>query len=162
MRPSRISRNSSVRSVTKSGGRPSRSERGRELFGRDRDVAEVPSRRLADLGRGVREGEEPRPGHLVPLPDVAIVGQRGDGDVGDVVDVDERLGHIPGRERQLPVEHRLDEKALTEVLAEHARPHDRPVDAGALDGLLGAPRAVLVPAREQDEAPDAARRPPGA
>ena len=130
-------------------------ERGRERFGGDRHVADVASRRLADLGRGVREGEQPRPGHLVPLPDVAIVGQRRHGDVGDVVGVDERLGHVPGRERQLPVEHRLDQKPLTEVLAEHARPHDRPVDAGTLDGALGALRAVLVPAREQDQAPNA-------
>ena len=118
LRPSRISRNRSVRSVTKSGGRPSCSSARRELLGGDRHVADVPSRRRADLGRGIREGEQPRPGHLVPLPDVAIVGQRGDGDVGDVVGVDERLGHVPGRERELAVVDGLEQEPLAEVLAE--------------------------------------------
>ena len=57
------------------------------------------ARRLGDLGGRLGEGQQPRTGQLVELPDVTVVGERGHRDVGDVVGVDERLGDVspPGR-----------------------------------------------------------------
>ena len=47
------------------------------------------------------ERQQPRAGQLVDLARVPVLGQRRDRDVGDVVDVDERLRHVAGRQRDL-------------------------------------------------------------
>jgi hypothetical protein len=82
---------------------------------------------------------------------VAVLGQRSDGDVGDVVCVDERLAHPVDRQRDLAAEHGGQEEALVEVLVEPARPDDRPVrrtPAGLLARAAPPPR----PTGEQDQA----------
>jgi hypothetical protein len=56
-----------------------------------------------------------RAGELVQLADVPVVGQRGDRDVGDVLGVDERLRSVPGRERDLALQHEVAEVVLAEV-----------------------------------------------
>jgi hypothetical protein len=43
------------------------------------------------------EAEQPRTGQLVELADVAVVRQRRHHDVGNIVDVDERLLHLIDR-----------------------------------------------------------------
>ena len=50
-----------------------------------------------DLVHRLGERQQARAGQLVELADVAVVGERGDGDVGDVVGVDERLRRVAGR-----------------------------------------------------------------
>ena len=82
---------------------------------------------------------------------VAGLGQRGDGDVSDVVDVDERLGDVASRKGDLAGEHGVEEQALAEVLGEEARPQDGPVDAGLLHRLLCGERALLATPRQQHE-----------
>jgi hypothetical protein len=60
---------------------------------------------------------------------VPIVGQRRDRDIGDVVGVDERLGRVSGRKRNLA---RLDlflPVVLAEVLGEPGRAQDRQLGA---------------------------------
>jgi hypothetical protein len=67
---------------------------------------------------------------------VAIVGQRGDGDVGDVVGVDERLATFPAgnaSSRGAPTRR----ESLTEVLAEDAR---RTIVQSTPDALLALAR----------------------
>jgi hypothetical protein len=61
-----------------------------------------------------------------------------DGDVGDVLGVDERLPHAVHGQRDLPREHLLQQEALAEVLAEPAAPHDRPLGARLPHGPLRA------------------------
>ena len=100
------------------------------------------------------------PVDLVELADVAGVDERGGRDVGDVVDVDERLGDVGDGQRHGALDHLLDERPLGEVLGEHGGAHDRPLGARSLHESLGAPRAGLAAARQQDEAADAVRRPP--
>src|SRR3712207_7973544 len=46
------------------------------------------------------------------LPHVPRVGERLDRDVGDVVSVDERRGHVPGREPDLAAQHVLEHVVL--------------------------------------------------
>jgi hypothetical protein len=57
---------------------------------------------------------------------VPVLGEGGGGHVGDVLDIDERLGHRARRKRDDAVAYAVGEKVLTEVLREEARPHDRP------------------------------------
>ena len=54
-----------------------------------------------ELRRDLLEAQRARAGELVDLADVAVVGQRGDRDVGDVLGVHERLGHRPRGQREL-------------------------------------------------------------
>jgi hypothetical protein len=75
---------------------------GSEVLDRHRHVADLPARRLSDLPDGVGERQQAGAGQLVDLAHMAVVGQRGDRDVGDVVGVDERLRRVRGRERELP------------------------------------------------------------
>jgi hypothetical protein len=97
----------------------------REVVDRDRHVADFPAGRLGDLAHRFGERQEPRPGQLVEPPDVAVVCQRRDGDVGDVVRVDERLGHVAGGQRHLAAPDPLDDVVLAEVLGEPCGAHDR-------------------------------------
>ncbi len=61
---------------------------------------------LRDLADRLTEGQQPRTGQLVHLTDVTFVGQGGDGDVGDVVSVDEWFGDVTGGQRDLTAEAR--------------------------------------------------------
>ena len=114
-------------------------------------------RGLGDLDGDVGERQQPRTGQLVHLPDVPVLGERRDRDVGDVVDVDERFRHVPGRQRDHTVEHGLEQEVLAEVLGEPARPHDRPVGAGLLHGALADLGLLLAAAGQQHQPADAAR-----
>lgn len=78
-------------------------------------------------------------------------GQRLGRHVGDVADVGERLANRAGRQDDLAVEHRVKQVVLAEVLAEPARPDDRPAGAGGLDRAFGRLRFRLAPAREQHQ-----------
>ena len=98
-----------------------------------------------------REGEEPGSGDLVELADVAVVGEGGDRDLGDVVGVDEGLEHRAGREVQRAVDDRLDEERLAEVLVEEARAHHGPLQPRPADRRLGGEGAVLVATRQQHD-----------
>ena len=118
----------------------------------DRREADVPAGGVGDLADRVGEREQPRPGQLVELPGVAVLRERGDGDVGDVVGVDERLGHVADRQRDLAGQHGLAQVVLAEVLAEPAAADDGPVGAGGLQLGLGALRLLLAATREQHEA----------
>src|SRR5215469_1681402 len=72
---------------------PGRGEPGGELLRRDRGEPDRPRRRAGNLLDRIVERQQPRPGELVELAGVAIVDQRFGGDLGDVVAVDEWLGH---------------------------------------------------------------------
>ena len=93
--------------------------------------------RRGDLVDRLGEGQQARAGQLVQLADVAVIGERGDGDVGDVVGVDERLGGVAGRERHLAAEHVVEHVVLAEVLREPRRAHDGQRGTGGPHGLLG-------------------------
>ena len=86
-----------------------------------------------------------------------VLRQRGDGDVGDVLDVDERLAHVAERQRQRALDDALEEEALAEVLGEPAAADDRGRRVERLHGLLGLLRLGLAAAREQHEPADALR-----
>ena len=94
---------------------------GRVLLERDRHVAERAPARGRDDGGGVRERQRVRAGELVEPADVAVVGERGDGDVGEVVDIEERRGHVTARQPDLAAEHVLEHVVLAEVLHEPDR-----------------------------------------
>ena len=66
---------------------------------------------------GVGEAQQPWAGQLVDLADMAVLGEGGRRDLGDVVGVDERLGCVSGREHDLAAQDRVQQVALTEVLA---------------------------------------------
>ncbi|MFC4008567.1 hypothetical protein ACFOY2_15150 [Nonomuraea purpurea] len=67
---------------------------------------------------------------------MAVPGERGGCDVGDVVGVDERLTPLSGGQRQLTGTQGLHEQVLAEVLREPGRPQDRPLQAGRAQGRL--------------------------
>ena len=62
---------------------------------------------------------------------MAVLRERGDGDVGDVVRVDERLEDTPGGQGDLAREHPVAEESLAAVLHVEARAHERPIGADA-------------------------------
>jgi hypothetical protein len=82
---------------------------------------------------------------------VAVLGQRGDRGVGDVVDVDERLRDAVDRQGDLAGDDGLAHEALAEVLVEPAAAQHGPARAGAPDELLGPLRVLLPPAGEQHQ-----------
>ena len=69
------------------------------------DVGDGPADRPADDGERLGERQQAGTGDLVELAGVAVVGQRRGRDVGDVVDVDERLGDVGDGQRHGAVEH---------------------------------------------------------
>ena len=78
---------------------------------------------------------------------MAVVGERRDGDVGEVVDIEERRGHVTGRQPDLAAEHVLEHVVLAEVLHEPIGAQDGQLGARRADGLLGALRLGLAAAR---------------
>ena len=66
-----------------------------ELVNGHGQVADVSAGRRRDLLDGLGEGQQSGSGQLVEFADVSVVGQCSDGDVGDVVCVDKRLGRVP-------------------------------------------------------------------
>ena len=122
-----------------------------EVLDRDRDVADLAAHRPGDFQDRLSEREEPGPGELVELPDVPIVGQRRDRDVGDVVGVDERLRRIPGRKRNLVALDLFLPVVLAEVLGEPGRAQDRQLRAGVAHGPLRTLGLFLAASGQQNE-----------
>jgi hypothetical protein len=75
---------------------------------------------------------------------VGVLGERGDGDGGDVVGVDERLGRRTDRQHHLAGEDRLEQVALGEVLHEPAAAHDRDARGDGLNRAFGGLRLGLA------------------
>ena len=73
-----------------------------------------------DLRRRTRNRQEPRTADLVELANVPVVRQRGDGHIGDVVGVDERLNDIANRQHDLARQDHFEQEALAEVLVDPA------------------------------------------
>lgn len=82
---------------------------------------------------------------------MTVVGERRDGDVRDVVHVDEGLDRVSGRQCELSGEYGLQEEALVEVLVEPAGPDDGHVGAAVAHLVLGDPGALLAPPGEQHQ-----------
>ena len=118
---------------------------------RDRHEGEVATGRATDRGDCVGERQQPRTGQLVQLTRVSGLGECGDRDVGDVVDVDERFDHVAHGQRDLSEQHRLQEITLAEVLRKPRCAQDRPLDTCIAYERFGALGALLAAAREQDE-----------
>ena len=74
---------------------------GVEVVGRDAHEADLAAGGGRDLRGGLVEAQRARTGQLVDLALVAVLGQRGHRDVGDVLDVDERLGDVAHGQRDL-------------------------------------------------------------
>ena len=127
-----------------------------ELLHRDGHVPELPVGRPGDLVDRLLEGQQAWAGDLVELAHVALFGQCRDRDVGDVVDVDERLRRIAGRECDLPGEHEFEEGALAEVLGEPGRANDRQLGAGVAHCLLDALGLGLASAGQERQPRDPA------
>jgi len=81
--------------------------RGFILLSGDRQVAHGTAGCAGDLGDGVGEPQQSGAGHLVDVVYVPLLRQGGDRDVGDVVGVGERLGHVAGGERDHTGAHRI-------------------------------------------------------
>ena len=95
LRPSSTSVNRSSSSQANLGRQLVRGELGGELVGRDAPEADVAAGGARDLGDGLGEAQQPRPGQLVELADMPVARSSAvDGDVGDVVGIDERLADI--------------------------------------------------------------------
>ena len=156
LRPSSTSRNRNETSSASSRGHARLEHPGVEVVGRHADEAHVAAGRGGDLRRGLVEAQRARAGQLVDLAVVAVLGQRGDRDVGDVLDVDERLGHVARGQRDLARADDVGQERLAEVLREPAAAHDGPLGAGRDQLLLGALGLGLAAAGEQHEPLDAA------
>ena len=151
LRPSSTSRKRNVTSSASSSGTPASSIPAWNASpgtGTKRSGAPGRGRDLRDR---LLEAQRPRPGELVDLAVVAVLGQRGGRDVGDVLDVDERLGDVPRRHGDLAREDAVEQERLAEVLREPAAAHDGPLGARRDDLLLGALRLGLAAAGEQHQ-----------
>jgi hypothetical protein len=126
----------------------------RILLDRHRQVPDVTAGRRAEVVGHVGECQEPGPGQLIELADVLVVGQRGDGDVGDVVRVHEGLGRVAGGERDLAAQDAVQHVVLAEVLHEPGRADDREIGPGGAHRLLGVLGLLLTAAGEEHEARD--------
>ena len=137
-----------------SSGRPDSATPARERFGRYLDISDRASRSVGDLVHGFGEREESGSGDFVYLPRVAVFGQRGDGDIGDVVHVDERLRDVAGGKRDLALEYHAEELPFGEVLAEPAGANDGPLDLRTLDEQFALLRLFFSATRQKDQPPD--------
>jgi hypothetical protein len=87
---------------------------------------------------------------------VPVVRERRDRDVGDVVGVHERLGHVAGGQSDLAAHDEIPPEVLAEVLREPRRANDREVGAGRADGVLALLALRLTAPGQQHQPPDAA------
>ena len=87
--------------------------------------------RGGDLRDRLVEAQRARAGELVDLAVVPVLRQRGDRDVGDVLGVHERLGHVAARAGRPRRRARVGQEVLAEVLREPAAAHDRPLASPA-------------------------------
>jgi hypothetical protein len=133
-------------------------EQCRSVFLRGyRHIADALTGGFGDFRHGLTEREEPGACDFIELAYVLVLGQRGGREVGDVLHIDKRFRHVSGREGQLSGHHRLGEETLAKVLAKPTRPHNGPLGARTLDGLLAKSSALFASPRQQDQTPHAAR-----
>ena len=135
-----------------SSGKPISATPAANALGRYLDVLDRASGGLGDLVHRFSEREESGPGDFVHLARVAVFSQRCDGDIGDVVRVDERLSDVTGWERDLAGQNHVKELSFGEVLAEPAGANHGPLDARTLDDLLAQLR-LFLPATRQENLP---------
>ena len=100
----------------------------------------------------IAKRQEARPRHLVQLPRVALLAQRGDRDVGDVVYVDDRFANIAGRQSDHTVQCGLPQIALAEVLRKPGRTHQGVFQAAVPHDVFAALGVVLAATGQQDQA----------
>ena len=86
---------------------------------------------------------------------MAGLGQRRDGDLRDVLGVDERFTDIPGGQRENTVAQRVHEEPLAEVLIEPAGTDDGPGGVRSEDDALTTLRLFLTSTRQQHQPLDA-------
>lgn len=132
-----------------------------KFFRTDLPVLDRPPRGTGDLGDRLRKRQRARPRHLIDLAGMTPIRQRGDDDLGDVIDVDERFGHGAGRQGDLTGQHAVEQIAFGKILVEPACAHDGPGNAGMLQRRLRPLRPRLAAARQQYDAlqPVLARQP---
>src|SRR5262245_15173117 len=111
-------------------------ERGAIGFGLNLQVSNVAAGRHTYFFDRVVQRKPPRTGELVELAGMAGVGQRSDGNVGDVICVDKRLFDRTNGERDLAGDDRIQPKVLTEILGEEAAAKDCPVRTTVLQSPL--------------------------
>jgi hypothetical protein len=87
---------------------------------------------------------------------VSVLGQGGDGDIGDVLGIDERFGHLAGGERDLAGQDLVPPVILAEVLREPGGAQDGQLGARGSDGLLGGLGLRLPAAGDEHQARNAA------
>ena len=87
---------------------------------------------------------------------VVVFGERGGGDIGDVVNVDKGLGLITSRQGDHAAEDHVDKGAFGEILVEPACPHDRPFEAGRDHDSLAGLGFLFAAAGQEDQPLDAA------
>ena len=109
---------------------------------------------LRKLGRHIREGHQSRACHLVEFAFVTLFGQRRDGDIGDVVNVDDGLDDIAAGHRKNAGQNRIAQVAFREVLREPGGPDDGEVYAGMAHHFLAQPRMVFTAPGEQHKVRD--------
>ena len=97
----------------------------------------------------VPERDQARPGELVNAADVHRVEQRGDGDVGEIVGVDEWLADGALDHRQGAGGDLLRPEGLGEVLEEERRTKDRPLSACRDERGLRPSCSVLAAAGQE-------------
>jgi hypothetical protein len=126
------------------------------LLERDRDVADLAADRGGELGGNLVEGERARAGQLVEPADVAVVGERRDRHIGDIVGVEERRRHVAGGKPDLAAQDVLEHVVLAQVLHEPGRAQHRQLGTGLAHRLLGPLRLRLAAAGQQRQPGDAA------
>jgi AraC-like DNA-binding protein len=125
----------------------------------DVNVPDRATGRLADHRGRLPKGQRSRPGEVVNPTVVPVLGQRRDGDGGDVLGIDER--NPPVGHRQVPREDARQPERLTEVLGEPARPQNGPLGVGPTNRLLSSvkrmPDGTRRRRRQQHEPPRSSR-----
>ena len=97
-----------------------------EFLDGDLYVAQLAAGSPGDLVDGLCEGHQARARDLVNLPLMTGLGQSRDGDIRNVLRVDERLANGAGGQREHTVAQRVHEEALAEVLVEPTGTDDGP------------------------------------
>ena len=137
LRAARTSPSTYVRSSITSAGRPWSAASAANCSMLIGDVLDLAAGGLGDLRRDLGVGERPGPGELVELPDMAVVGQRSDRDVGDVLYVQVGDRPVASRPPDLTAQDVVDQEVLAEVLHEPRGPQHMADSAPVADGPLG-------------------------